>query len=296
MALHHARSNSLPSRPHPLSSQIDEHFSRLNASQVISSSSSSSSSICHKVSCLQDLHDCVDKLILLPLTQKYLAQEQNEKWVDDVLDGSLRVLDVCSMATDALLQTKECAQELQSIMRRRRGNEIGVSSEIKKYLTSRKVVKNTIHKALRGLKYLENKSSLSPFNKDHEAVAVVSMLKEVEAATLTVLESLLTLISGGAKAQSKLSGWSLVSKLMHHKRIACETEETEVNEFEKLDSALHTLIYQKTSKSDNTGSLENVQQQLKDFDLCNQELEEGLENLYRRLIKTRVSLLNTFVN
>jgi len=295
MALHHARSNSLPSRPHPLSSQIDEHFSRLNASQVISSSSSSSS-ICHKLSCLQDLHDCVDKLILLPLTQKSLAQEQNEKWVDDVLDGSLRVLDVCSMATDALLQTKECAQELQSIMRRRRGNEIGVSSEIKKYLTSRKVVKNTIHKALRGLKYLENKSSLFPFNEDHEAVAVVSMLKEVEAVTLTVLESLLTLISGGAKAQSKLSGWSLVSKLMHHKRIACETEETEVNEFEKLDSALHTVIYQKTSKSDNTGSLENVQQQLKDFDLCNQELEEGLENLYRRLIKTRVSLLNTFVN
>ncbi|KAJ6692958.1 BPS1-LIKE PROTEIN [Salix purpurea] len=294
MALHHTRSNSLPSRPQPLTSQIDEHFSRLNASQA--TSSSSSSSICHKLSCLQDLHDCVDKLILLPSTQKSLSQEQNEKWIDDVLDGSLRVLDVCSVATDALLQTKECAQELQSIMRRRRGNEIGVSSEIKRYLTSRKMVKNTIHKASRGLKYLENKSSLSPSNKYHEAVAVVSMLKEVEAVTLTVLESLMTLISGGAKAQSKLGGWSLVSKLTHHKRIACEAEETEVNEFEKLDSALHTLIYQKTCKSDSTGPLENVQQQLKDLDLCNQELEEGLENLYRRLIKTRVSLLNTFVN
>jgi len=39
-----------------------------------------------------------------------------------------------------------------------------------------------------------------------------------------------------------------------------------------------------------------VQHQLKEFDLCIQELEEGLESLYRRLIKTRVSLLNTFVN
>ena len=293
MAFYHTRSNSLPSRPHPLTSQINEHFSRLNASQA---TSSSSSSICHKLCCLQDLHDCVDKLILLPLTQKSLAQEQNEKWVDNVLDGSLGVLDVCSMARDALLQTKECAQELQSIMRRRWGNEIGFSGEIQTYSTSRKVVKKTIHKALRDLKDMGNKSSLSPFNKDHEAVAIVSMLKEVEAVTLIVLESLLTLISGGSKAQSKLSGWSLVSKLMHPKRIACEAEEAEVNEFEKLDSALHSLIYKKTSKSDNTVPVENVQHQLKEFDLCIQELEEGLESLYRRLIKTRVSLLNTFVN
>ncbi|KAL9391206.1 hypothetical protein Peur_015126 [Populus x canadensis] len=292
MAFYHTRSNSLPSRPHPLTSQINEHFSRLNSSQA---TSSSSSSICHKLCCLQDLHDCVDKLILLPLTQKSLAQEQNEKWVDDVLDGSLGVLDVCSMARDALLQTKECAQELQSIMRRR-GNEIGFSGEIQTYSTSRKVVKKTIHKALRDLKDMGNKSSFSPFNKDHEAVAIVSMLKEVEAVTLIVLESLLALISGGSKAQSKLSGWSLVSKLMHPKRTACEAEEAEVNEFEKLDSALHFLIYKKTSKSDNTVPIENVQHQLKEFDLCIQELEEGLESLYRRLIKTRVSLLNTFGN
>ncbi|KAF9684556.1 hypothetical protein SADUNF_Sadunf04G0130300 [Salix dunnii] len=289
MAFSHTRSNSLPSSPHPLTSQINEHFSRLNASQA-----TSSSLVCHKLCSLQDLHDCVDKLILLPLTQKSLAQEQNEKWVDEVLDGSLRVLDVCSMARDALLQTKEYAQELQSIMRRRRGNEIGFSGDIKTYLISRKVVKKTIHKALRDLKDLGNKSSLSPFSKDHEeAVAIANMLKEVEAVTLIELESLLTLISGGSKAQSKLSNWSLVSKLMHPRRIAGEAEETEGNEFEKLDSALHSLIYKK-SISDNTVPVETVLHQLKEFDFCIRELEEGLESLYRRLIKTRVSLLNSF--
>ncbi|KAJ6368902.1 hypothetical protein OIU78_001301 [Salix suchowensis] len=262
MAFSHTRSNSLPSRPHPLTSQINEHFSRLNASQATSSS---------------------------------FTQEQNEKWVDDILDGSLRVLDVCSMARDALLQTKEYAQEIQSIMRRRRGNEIGFSGEIKTYLISRKVVTKKIHKALRDLKNLGNKSSFSPFNEDQEAVAIANMLTEVEAVTLIELESLLTLISGGSKAQSKLSDWSLVSKLMHPRRISCEAEETEVNEFEKLDSALHSLIYKK-SISDNTVPVENVLHQLKEFDFCIQELEEGLESLYRRLIKTRVSLLNSFVN
>ncbi|KAJ6403046.1 hypothetical protein OIU84_015043 [Salix udensis] len=290
MAFSHTRSNSLPSRPHPLTSQINEHFSRLNASQA-----TSSSLVCQKLCSLQDLHDCVDRLILLPLTQKSLAQEQNEKWVDDVLDGSLRVLDVCSMARDALLQTKEYAQEIQSIMRRRRGNEIGFSGEIKTYLILRKVVKKKIHKALRDLKNLGNKSSFSPFNEDQEAVAIANMLKEVEVVTLIELESLLTLISGGSRAQSKLSDWSLVSKLMHPRRISREAEETEVNEFEKLDSALHSLIYKK-SISDNTVPAENVLHQLKEFDFCIQELEEGLESLYRRLIKTRVSLLNSFVN
>ncbi|KAJ6927521.1 hypothetical protein NC651_011537 [Populus alba x Populus x berolinensis] len=258
MAFYHTRSNSLPSRLHPLTSQINEHFSRLNASQA---TSSSSSSICHKLGCLQDLHDCVDKLILLPLTQKSLAQEQNEKWVDDVLDGSLGVLDVCSVARDALLQTKECAQELQSIMRRRRGNEIGFSGEIQTYSTSRKVVKKTIHKALRDLKDIGNKSSFSPFNKDHEAVAIVSMLKEVEAVTLIVLESLLTLISG-TKSQAKKSGWSLFSKLIHHQRITCEEEETNVNEFAMADAALESLI------SCTTDKMMNVQKKLSSLELC----------------------------
>ncbi|KAI9182632.1 hypothetical protein LWI28_027356 [Acer negundo] len=277
MASYHIRSNSLPSRPHPITSEVDQHLSRLRSSQA-TSTSSSSSSICHEISGLQDLHGCVDKLLQLPLIQQALGQEQQNKWIDELLNGSLRILDVSSFAKDALSQTKECAQGLQSVLRRRRGDEI--SSEVKKYFTSRKSVKKTIKKALKGM---ENKCS-SKTNEEHETI---TMLREVETVTFTVFESLLSLISG-PKASSK-SGWSLVSKLIHSKRIACEEEESDMNEFVKVDAALSTL----TSKSDN---IICVQNQLKELESSIQDLEEGIECLSRHLIKSRVSLLNILNN
>ena len=70
---------------------------------------------------------------------------------------------------------------------------------------------------------------------------MVSMLKELEAVTLMVFELLLTFISV-PKLQSKSSSWFVVSKLVHPKRIACEGEETDVNEFEKVDVVLQSLI------------------------------------------------------
>ncbi|KAL5858589.1 hypothetical protein ACOSQ3_006047 [Xanthoceras sorbifolium] len=273
---YHVRSNSLPSRPHPVTSEVDQHLSRLRSSQA--SSTTSSSSICHEINGLQDLHDCVDKLLQLPLIQQAFGQEQQKKWVDELLNGSLRILDVSSIAKDALMQTKECAQGLQSVLRRRRGDEI--SSEVKKYLSSRKSVKKTIKKALKGM---EHKCS-SKIDEEHEAVII---LREVEAVTFTVFESLLSLISG-PKASSN-SGWSLVSKLIQSKRIACEEEETSANEFAKLDAALSTL----TCKSDN---IICVQNQLKELESSIENLEEVIECLSRHLIKSRVSLLNILNN
>ncbi|KAL5562391.1 hypothetical protein UlMin_032138 [Ulmus minor] len=204
---YHARSNSFPSRPHPLFSQCDEHLCRLGAFEA-----TCSSSISQKLSGLEDLHDCVDKLLLLPLTQQAFVKGRQEKWVEQLLDGSLRILDVCSAAKDAVLHTKECAREIQSIMRRRRGGEVELTSEVRKYSASRKVVKKAIQRALSNSKGVEMKSLSSPSNNDNKTTALVSVLREVEAATLTVFESMLCFVSG-PKAQAKLSGWSLVLKL-----------------------------------------------------------------------------------
>ena len=285
---YHSRSISLPSRPHPLVPEFDEHLCRLRASQA---ASSSSSSISHRLSGLKDLHDCVDDLLLLPLTQQALAQHRHEKWVDELLDGSLKLLDVCGTAKDALLQTREHAHELQSSLRRRRGGQNGISTEVGEYLTSRKRVKKAIHKALNNLKIMEKKCSFSPLNKDPKTLSMVSMLREVEALTLTVLESLLSSIAR-ATGQSKPSGWSLVSKLMHHKRVACEDAAINLTEFEKMDAALSILIGLKT-KSVNLVQIHNMQNELGKLESSIQDLEEGLELLSRCLIKTRVSLLNT---
>ncbi|TYG88618.1 hypothetical protein ES288_A12G035900v1 [Gossypium darwinii] len=264
------RSNSFPrsSRQHPLATEVNEHLNRLRASKE---ASTSSSSISHKLNGFQDLYDCVVKFLQLPLSHHALAHE----CADELLDGSLRLLDLCSTAKDIVLQTKENASELQSALRRRKIGEAEIVSEVRKYMSSRKVAKKTIHKALGNVKVIQRKNTVSPSE-------TVSMLKEIEAVTCSMFEDLLSLISG-----PKPRSWLSVSKLLHQRRIACEDAGRNVNEFEKVDVALKSFGITKSEII----NLE-MQNQLKDLELFIQDLEDGLECLFRCMIKARVSFLN----
>ncbi|KAF4357642.1 hypothetical protein F8388_007178 [Cannabis sativa] len=253
----HVRSNSLPSKSHPVIEECNNHLLILGASHA----TSSSSSIARQLSGLEDLHICVEKLLQLPLTRQAFSQGRQEKWVDELVDGSLRLLDLCSTAKDAVLHTKECARDIQSTMRRK----VSLESEIKKYSASRKVVKKAIQKALKSLKGVESKDLAFNATKSSEISALVSVMREVEA--------------------SKLSGWSLVSKLVQSKRVA--GDEDVVNEFAKVDAA---LLSQETNKAG------QAMLELKNLEMCVQDFEQMLESLFRRLIKTRVSLLNILNN
>ncbi|KAJ9178759.1 hypothetical protein P3X46_010616 [Hevea brasiliensis] len=241
----HGHSDSLPSRPHPLMSQLDDHICILRAFEV---TSTSSMSISHKLDGLQDFHEFVDKLLLLPLTQRGLAQENNHKCVEELLNGSLRLLNVCNSAKDALLQIKEYTLELQSTIRRRQGGENGLAIKFRKYLTSWKMANRAIKKALTNLKGLENKCSFSCIDAGNEIATLVTLLREVQAITLH---------------------WSLVSKLILHKRIASKEEEMEENEFAMADAALKSLVGCKIAcKYDNYMLMENVQSHLKNLEVA----------------------------
>ncbi|RXH87733.1 hypothetical protein DVH24_034633 [Malus domestica] len=97
-------------------------------------------------------------------------------------------------------------------------------------------------------------------------------LRDVEAVTVAVFESLLSFIFG---LKSQPSSWSLVSKMIQSKRVACE-EETKVNDFSKVDAGLHSG---------------NEYNQLDNLESCIQDHEERLQFPFRQLIKTRSSLL-----
>ncbi|XP_038888979.1 uncharacterized protein LOC120078743 [Benincasa hispida] len=267
----HIRSNSLPSKPHPVVAEVNEQLCRLQASEA----TSSSSTLCQKLDGLKDLHDCIDKLLLLPLTHQALV---DKKSVDDLLEGSLKLLDVCASAKDVLSQMKECAHELELALRRRRGD---IVVDVQKYLTSRKMLKKVIHKALKGR---EKTSS----QKSDESSEIVSLLKEAETVTYNSIECLLLFVAG-PKMPSKMSKWSLVSKLMQPKRVACKDDGTDGNEVEMVDVALSSIT---NHKFDFLVQGEDVQNSLSKLKLCIHDIEEGLESLYRHLIKNRVSLLN----
>lgn len=139
----------------------------------------------------------------------------------------------------------------------------------------RKTVKKSLRKAMENLKAMANRSTFSSVHKDQETITIISKLRDVEAVTLRVFESVLSFISGPKSKPS--SGWSLASKIVQPKKVACE-EEAKVNEFAEVDAALK--------------SLKSAQNQLNNLESCIQDQEEGLESLFRQLIKTRVSLLN----
>ncbi|KAL2935790.1 CTP synthase [Bienertia sinuspersici] len=104
MASHHTRSLSFPSKPHPIADQLDEHLCRLRSSQA-----ASTTSLTNKFTGLNDLYQCVDEFLQLPLNQNTLSE---------LLDGSLRLLDICATSRDVLVQSKERLLDLQSVLQR----------------------------------------------------------------------------------------------------------------------------------------------------------------------------------
>ncbi|MCL7024257.1 hypothetical protein MKW94_014065 [Papaver nudicaule] len=242
MASFHVRSVSLPKTSHPLTLAVEEQLCQLKTIEQ----ATLSSSICKNLSGLKNLYECVEDFL----------STQDRECLDSGLDGSIVLLDVCSITKDVLSQMRQSVQELQSSIRRR-------SNEVSEYMVSRKKITKVIRKCLADLKN----------NKKNESE--VSMLTEVEATTLAVFESLLSFVS--LPKENK----SLISKLMPTKKIAHEEETSEVM---KVDSAVKAL----------TKGIEvnNVQKTLEALEMTLEDLEDGVESVSRCLIKNRVSLLN----
>uniref|UniRef100_A0A6N2LD60 Uncharacterized protein n=1 Tax=Salix viminalis TaxID=40686 RepID=A0A6N2LD60_SALVM len=266
MAACHVRSISLPSRSHPLNASVEDQLDRLRSSLTTSTSAY------HKLTGLKDLYECVEDFLQLPSTQQTLSNEQQKERGEEVLNGSLLLLDMCSTTRDVFSSMKECLQELESSLRRRKGGESGFSSEVESYMMSRKKIEKTIRRCFKNLKSTEKNIA--------SAVDAVSMLREVRETSLEIFQSLLSFVSQ-AKARSSSHGWSVVSKLFQSKRVSCEAE---ASELEKIDAELLVL---KSSKDINPVQVQNVLKGLVALESDIQEAEEELEASYRKLLKTR---------
>jgi len=271
MAACHIRSISLPSRSHPLNVSVEDQLDRLRSSET------TSTSVYHKLSGLKVLYECVEDFLQLPLTQQTLSNEQQKERGEEVLSGSLLLLDMCSTTRDVFSSTKECLQELESSLRRRKSGESGFASEVEAYMMSRKRLDKTIRKCFKNLKSMEKNIT--------SAIDAVSMLREVKEISLEIFQSLLSMVSQ-TKARSSSHGWSVVSKLFQSKRVSCEAE---LYELEKIDAELLVL---KSSKDINSVQVQNTLKGLEALESTIQEAEEELEAVYRTLLKTRVTILN----
>ncbi|XP_010277255.1 PREDICTED: uncharacterized protein LOC104611754 [Nelumbo nucifera] len=124
---------------------------------------------------------------------------------------------------------------------------------------------------------------------------VVRVLREVCSVAISVFRAILSLLST-PMSKPKVGRWDLVSKLMHRGVVVCDRHEESMNEVESVDVVLFALSRCNPSKDAELESSHLTEKRLKDLEVSLESLEEGLDFLFRRLIQTRVSLLNVLTS
>ncbi|XP_023890150.2 uncharacterized protein LOC112002228 [Quercus suber] len=284
------RSISMPSRSHPSTLNLEEELNKLQTWEA--TSTSTSVSICKGLTGLDELYKCMDDLLNMTSIQQAISQHQHEKCVEELLDGSVRLLDICGITRDTMLQIKEHVRALQSALRRRKGDS-SIESSINNYTCFKKKLKKDVKKLITALKQMENKwGAISPvLAQDHHLSAVIRVLREVCVMNISVFQSLLLFLTVPL-SKPKATRWSLVSKLMHKGVIACEEKQENVNEMEVADAALSTLCRNASSEGVDAEKIRSAHKKLEDLEIGIEDMENGLECLFRSLIKTRASFLN----
>ncbi|KAL1541192.1 hypothetical protein AAHA92_25445 [Salvia divinorum] len=257
MALQHTRSRSFP-----CGSQ-EAAIIKVGESLLSESTPSSLSSVSNRIKGLQNLYGSIDDLLLLPHIQRSIAHECSEKCVDEMMEGYIMLLDACAAAKDVVSLAKRDAQELLSGVRRRMHAEAAST-----YLSSRRKLRKMVQKASFTMRKKQN------LGKGYETRPVEKLLMDAKSATLGMISSLFFYMTG---TKTHSSG-SLVAKIMESKKV----EETD---FSKVDAALMSFM----QNGDDDVKFDDV---LKSMECSIQIVEDGLECLFRRLIKTRVVLLN----
>ena len=117
---------------------------------------------------------CMAELLL---TQQALSFHRHDEWIDGVLDGSLRLIDGCGILREVMSQIKERVRELQSALRRRKGDSRAENS-ITKYACFRKKVKKDAKKLMAELKQIDKQIGGSPLlGLDHHVSLVIRVLR-----------------------------------------------------------------------------------------------------------------------
>ncbi|PHT64556.1 hypothetical protein BC332_34918 [Capsicum chinense] len=99
----HVRSISLPGRSHPTNQRVEEELNKLRSLEV----SVAPAAVSNGLIGLEKLYECIDDLLNLPQTLRALSQSLNAKCLDDLLDKSVRLLDVCATMRELVSQCKE---------------------------------------------------------------------------------------------------------------------------------------------------------------------------------------------
>ncbi|XP_076932058.1 uncharacterized protein LOC143597434 [Bidens hawaiensis] len=227
--------------------------------------------------CLKDLHDSTNDLLHSPQLKSTLSRhQQGQTRLQIVSESSLKMLDSCGRTKDILFLVKTHIQDLQSTFHRiTLGETSSTEKKFSVYHHHRKDLKKQMLKRLKSLKMTKN-TSTSNGNDDDDVdnlMVVTNVLGEVRETIISLLDSLMLLMSmpnPNPKARNSMNnnGFGQVkAKFMRMNSLS---------PWEKCDAHAVRCAIER---------LEAVESAVED-------LEVELECIFKRLIKTRVLLLN----
>ncbi|XP_015060834.1 uncharacterized protein LOC107006830 [Solanum pennellii] len=222
---------------------------------------------------LRDLHESANDMLHSPVIKREIAHQGQEKWTHEVSETSLRMLDVCGTTKDVLLLVKDHVHDLKCTFRRISvGENATTENKFAPFHCHRKKLKKEMLKrlhSLKGMKYNTKCIDSSSIDNENNLMVVVNVLREVRVATMSILESLMALMSMPSPNVTRKS-----SKGYFGPKLLMRVNS--LSSWEKCD----------------TMTLQCANKRLEAVELAIENLEEELECIIRRLIRTRVSLLN----
>ncbi|KAJ8531426.1 hypothetical protein K7X08_026860 [Anisodus acutangulus] len=190
----HVRSISVPGSSHQSTEKLKEAINNLKALEI--STSSSAEAMYNGLLGLEELYKCVNVLLNLPQTLQAFSQYRLGKMVEDLLDKSVRLLDLCGTTRELVLQYKENVRDLQSSLKRRKKDSTTETS-MTKFTSFSKKIKKEAKRLVVVLKQMdqETEQSFIPKDSDQHTVDMIKTLKEANAVRVSIFQMFLSFLS-----------------------------------------------------------------------------------------------------
>lgn len=216
---------------------------------------------------LRELQDCANYLLdHCPEARESLCQQGKENWIEQVSEASLIMLDVCNVSKDVMALVRHGLQDLQLTLR---CNGSNLSEKIAAYNRYRNKLKKETLKCLNSLKSIDGGRGMMEMMEmqsiEQNLLFVAEVLREVRRAIVTMVESLLSLVC-----------------------VPWLERKPSIGSF----SSIFTMQFCCFDDAWDEVAMQSANTRLEAAEITVEELEIELECIFRRLIQTRVSLLN----